>query len=251
MAALHMSSGLRESRAFHRRQRRKRLTKWLVLLAGLAGLGAFAYRTGSILAQREVVNLREQLARSTATVAELRRQNALLQRSTESARRTAADLQARYARDVPTGTRKSLLDLTEKQLAAGVKPDRLRFLIGAAGAGQKCSGDPQTKRFLVKTPVAPNPSPSLASVGFADDSIIVTATGEVATGPDGKPQATFDSAKPVVAQFTHLGGQRTQVSGVLPLYHSVVIKDTEYRFAMRPDDRRGFMRVTSDRCTFP
>ena len=77
------------------------------------------------------------------------------------------------------------------------------------------------------------------------------AGGAGAGAPDGGPRATFDPAKPVVARFTHLGGRRTQVSGVLPLSHSVVIKDTEFRFAMRPDDRRGFGRVTSDRCTFP
>jgi hypothetical protein len=91
----------------------------------------------------------------------------------------------------------------------------------------------------------------LSTVGFASDSIIVTAEGQPAASPDGKPQATFDPGKPVTASFTRPGGKRTQVSGVLPLYHSVVIRNTEYRFAVRADDRRGFLRVTGDRCTFP
>lgn len=250
-ATLRMSSGLRESRSFHRRQRRKRQIKWLVLLACQIGLGAFAYHTGSVLARREVVDLRNRLDRSTTDVAELQRQNAALQHTADSARRAAADLQTRYARDVPTGTRKALLDLIEKQLAAGVKPARLRFLINAAGSGQKCSGPPDTKRFLVKTPVPPAPPPSLASIAFADGSIIVTATGTAAISPEGNARAAFDPAKPVIAWFTRPGGKRTQVTGILPLYHSVVVGGTEYRFAMRPDDRRGFMRVTAERCTFP
>ena len=227
------------------------MAKWLFLLATLIGLGAFAYRTGSILAEREVVQLRGDLAARTRTVDELRHENATLKSIAERAQRAEAEWRRRYEQDVPTGIRKELLALIEQQMKAKVKPDRLRFLIRAASAGEKCSGSPDTKRFLVKTPVSPNIDASVGAVAFAEGSIVVTAEGDAATTPDGKPQAVFDPTKPVTVQFSRLGGKRTQVSGPLPLFHSLVAQGSEYRFGVVAGERRGFLHVTAERCSFP
>lgn len=246
-----MTSGLGANRSFHRREKRKRQARWLAMLLFLIALGVFAYHSGSVLARREVVNLRDELAQTVKTVDELRHQNAMLQTASDSARREAEEWRARYQKDVPTGVRQTLQTAIERQIAAGVKPERLRFLIDAAASGNKCDGRPETKRFLVRTPLSPAADASIAAVRFADGMIVVTAAGEPATTPDGKPQAAFDPARPVTVRFAGIDHKPTQAAGTLPLYHSVVIKSSEYRFAVLSDDRRGFLRVTADRCSFP
>lgn len=243
-----MSSGLRESRSHARRQRRKRMAKWLFVAAIFVGLGAFAYQTGSVLAEREVVRLRDDLAAKTRTVDELRHENAALRTAADDARRTAAEWHRRYTKDVPTGTRKALLTEVEQQMAAGVKAERLRFLIGAAAHQRACSGQPLTKRFLVRTPIATGP---VSAVTFADGAITVTAEGAPALDPQGRPLAVFDPAQPITVRFTALSGAETKATGTLPLQHAMVVNDSEYRFNITDGERRGFLQTTADRCDFP
>ena len=54
------------------REKRKRQARWLAILVLLIALGVFAYHTGSVLARREVVNLRAELAQMLRTADDLR-----------------------------------------------------------------------------------------------------------------------------------------------------------------------------------
>ena len=51
-------------------------------------------------------------------------------------------------------------------------------------------------------------------------------------------------------RFTVLGGASSQAAGALPLHHSVVVGDTEYRFSAAAGDG-GFVNVTGQGCRFP
>lgn len=246
-----MSLGLRESRTRERRQRRTRFLKWLFLLGCITAGGVALYRSGAMVAQGQIRQLQSETTRLSSAVAEVERRNLDLMASTEQAKLAAQEWQRRYDQDVPKGTTQHLYGLVVQQLAAGADEDRLAFLINAASADRSCANDPTTKRFLVATPIPGGADPSVRSVSFADNAITVVGEGEPAVNAAGQPEAWFDPAKPVTLMFARLGGKTSRVTAKLPLHHSVVLGDQEYRFTATASDSRGFVNVTADRCTFP
>lgn len=243
-----MTLGLRESRTLDRRRRRSRLLKWLFLLICVTAGGVALYESGAALAQGEIRRLQEETSRLSAAAAEAERHNLDLMAAAEQARLEAREWQRRYEQDVPKGPPRQLYSLIVEKLAAGVPEDRLAFLIRAAGADQSCANSPATKRFLIHTPVSGS---IRQSVSFADNAITVTGEGEPALNAAGHPEAWFDPAKPVTLLFSRLGGKTSRLAATLPLHHSVVLGDHEYRFTVTTGDSRGFVNVTADRCAFP
>ena len=49
--------------------------------------------------------------------------------------------------------------------------------------------------------------------------------------------------------FTEPGGETVDVTGVLPIQHSIARGGTEYRFAISYDDIRGYVRATLVKCS--
>lgn len=243
-----MSLGLRETRSHERRQRRRRLLKWLFMLGCMTAGGVALYQAGATLTQGEVRQLREETKRLSSSVADVQKHNLDLMAAAEQAKLDAQEWQRRYEHDVPKGQAQELYALVAKQLAAGADEERLSFLINSAGSTQSCANAPVTKRFLLKTPVS---GITNHSVGFADNAVTIVGEGQSALSAAGQPEAWFDPAKPVTLVFSRLGGEASQVSGQLPLHHSVVIGDSEYRFTITVGESRGFVNVTGDRCKFP
>ncbi len=243
-----MIIGLRESRAHDRRRRIWRVVKWLFVLTVIAVFGIFMYQTGATVAHSEVEALGNEVRSLTATVADLRQTTAQARAGAEQALAREAHWRNLYAQEVPTGPAKELLVLLQKGLDAGIPPKRLAFILGSATKERQCDRELQTKRFMVRTPVAGS---SNDAVSFADGAITVIAEGEPAIDPAGNRQAWFDPAKPVTLRFMLLGGGQSEASGVLPVEHSVVRGDAEHRFAVTVGDRRGFINVTAERCKFP
>ncbi len=241
-----MSLGLSDHKAAKRR--RWRLIRWLFTLAFVAVLGAASYRGGSELARREVSRLQQEVGALTTDIAALREENVQLQEQAEAARLSEAQWQKRFEAEVPTGKSRELLALIEAQTEKGADPARIEFLVGAAANERSCEDLPKTKRFLVRTPLYEGANDA---VTFGDNAIVVTAQGESATDADGNPEAWFDPAKPVTLSFIGLGGGGSEVSGVLPLHHSVVRGDKEYRFSIVAAERQGFVSATEERCAYP
>lgn len=242
-----MSLGLSHARRRQRRQRRITMLKWMVVLTVLVAAGAYAYNTGSTLARQEVIRLSEEIDSLKTTIDDMAAQNAQLAAETEKARLREQQWQARYKEEVPTGKPRELLALVERRLSEGVPADRLAFVIGAAKSERVCDEKPVSKRFVVPTPIYRGPSDS---VSFADGAITVTAQGQSALNDAGNPEAWYDPAQPITLRFTELGGESSQVTGVLPLHHSVVIGNDEYRFTIVAG-QRSFVNVTGDRCDYP
>lgn len=243
-----MSLGLRQSRIFTRRQRRWRHLKWVLILAFLVGLGVAGFQSGKTLSRQEVVQAREEIARLTRAIAALEGKNAALRAAAETSRMREAELKKRYAADVPRAELRALLAKIDEQLTEGASVDRLRFLISAASREEECAGEPVTKRFIVRTPLYDGAN---AVVTFAGDALTVTARGEPSEDPQGRVQAWFDPAKPVTLEVARLGEEPRALSGTLPLQHALVVNGDEYRLSVVPGERRGFIRITADRCRFP
>ncbi len=210
-------------------------------------IGAFMYRLGLDESEEEVATLKQSIADTARD--ELRQGGEVLglQKDLADARRRVAEVEKRYARDVPTGPAQGLAVLVGEKLDAGVAPQRLAFLIGAAKDKPQCDGEAVTKRFIVQTPLFQGAN---GAVSFTDNSVTVTGEGEPAQSDNGKPEAWFDPAKPITVRFTLVGGESFDVAGKLPLHHSVVIGDAEHRFSMI-QGARGFLNVVGERCRFP
>ncbi|NKB58188.1 MAG: hypothetical protein GKS00_17830 [Alphaproteobacteria bacterium] len=243
-----MSTGLRESRHFARRQRRSRFYKRLFVLCVLGGLGVFAYWSGKTLSERSLEQARDDISQLETQTAELERRNDELLNAAAVDRQEIAALKRRYGKDVPKGERQKLLGLIDEQLGKGAKTDRLSFLIAAASLEEKCDGAPSTKRFLVRTPLYDGPA---ASVQFADGALTVTAAGEPAVDEAGRILGWYDPSKPVTLGLARLGQAAQKFGGTLPMHRKLVVNGSEYRLTVVAGDRTGFVNVTADRCRFP
>ena len=225
----------------------RRLFRWLVVLALGFAAGLLAERFGSISAGRSVAEFEAEVAGLFETVAELEIANARLQGTVEADAVRIAELERRYERDVAPTEARELLDAVRDRLAAGVEQSRLAFVIRAARNERECADAPATRRFVVQTPIYDGPNDS---VSFAENTITVTAQGRSATDEAGNPEAWFDPVHPITLSFTGIGGERTDVEGIMPLHHAMVRAGTEYRFSVVSGDR-AFVEVTAEACAYP
>lgn len=244
-----MSLGMAERQAKARRRVMWAVVKWTAAFAliGLAGL--FAYKTGTSLAEIDVRNKNDEIAKLTAEKQMLQTENAGLRARAAQAQQQASAWEQRYKADMPSGDSKALLDLTDRKRAEGVDMARLTFLINAASNPRVCDEKPETKRVQVKTPIGKTGKE--ASAAFADRKVTVTAEGQPALDGKGQKESWFDPAQPITVHFAPLAGQVIDASGVVPLQHQMVIGDSEFRFSIDVDDRKGFATVTGERCNFP
>ena len=234
------------------RQRRWRRLGTNLIVAVLAvvvifALGRYAYNTGTDLARSDVVRLEQEIIALSDRQREMETENNELHGELAAEKMRVQDLRQLYERDVPTGAIKQLLKLSRQKLAEGVDIERLAFVVGAAENTRDCKGQPATRRFLVQTPIYQGANDS---VNFAANTITVTASGISATDDAGNPEAWFDPALPITVQFAELGGGQSDVQGILPLHHSLVINDREHKFSIVAG-ARGFANVTGDECRYP
>ena len=244
-----MTFGLYRDRVSERRRRHlvKTLAKWSAGLAIVGIAGFYAYQIGSNLAQKDVRDLEATLAKLSKTVVGLKRENARLRTQAMKVRARERKLTERFRREMPPENTKALIAKLKERLDAGVGEDRLAFVIGAAEKLRSCEDAPVTKRFIVKTPIYEGANDS---VSFAENTITVTAEGVSEKTSEGRPEAWFDPARPVTARFAQIGGKVSEVTGLLPLHHSMVIDSTEHKFSVIKG-ARGFVKITGDRCRYP
>ena len=97
---------------------------------------------------------------------------------------------------------------------------------------------------MISTPVSQQVG---SSVSFYRGLITIAGKGSPTLNEEGNPEAWYDPSKQITTTFTLPGGEPQTVTGLLPLYHSVILKDKEYRFTIIPG-RRSFVDITVRRC---
>jgi len=132
------------------RRRRRRLLYWrvlrlLVMVMAVTGIGAYAYQVGVSASQVRTEKLEADLVRFQQSNLDLRDRLALSAQRSGQAEAALDELRRRYAERVPQGEVAELLTQLQAQLQAGVEPERLAFLIEAAGATDSCAGAPVTR----------------------------------------------------------------------------------------------------------
>lgn len=234
------------------RRRRRRAAFWrtiqLVALVGVVvGAAAYAYQVGVSASHAMAAKLEDDLERFQSDNLALRERLSGEARRAEEAGRQLEDLRQRYRADVPTGTVRDLLDEIVVQLEDGVEAERLSLMIDLAGRPAACAEQPETKRFMPATPVAAD---VVNAVRFGDGRIVVTGRGQSARNDQGLAEAWFDPAASLDLTFRMLGGEREEISGTLPIRHSMVVDGIEYRFAAIAGER-AFIEITAQACEIP
>ncbi len=237
-----MSLGFHEQRRRRQSLRRawQRIIGWSFVLSLALAICYIAYDQGTALARRDVVRLEEKLAGVEV-------ENADLTSKLDAALEIDKALELEYGSSVSPEQAKRLVNLVRERLAAGITADRLAFVVGAARNEEHCDDNPSTKRFIVQTDLSEGANDT---VSFADNTIVVTASGTPALNPDGKPESWFDASQSIKIKFAVAGGDMSETEGVLPLHPSVVVGNSEYRFNLVAG-ARGFINTTGRRCDFP
>ncbi|HLO75913.1 MAG TPA: hypothetical protein VK196_05590 [Magnetospirillum sp.] len=217
------------------------LFKFTTLVTALGATGFYGFQVGQKLAAEDIAAAHAEIQRLTVSEASQQETATRLQGELDEQRKRADDLAARYAEVAPSEDLKELNAALRAKLDGGLDAKRLAFVIANAEKPKRCGGE-ASKRFMVKTAKFDGAS---TWVRFAD---LITVTAEGAGSGEGAEQA-FDPDKPVTVHFTAIGGKETQVSGKLPLQHSMVLKGGEYRFTVSPG-AKGFVEVTGDRCEY-
>jgi hypothetical protein len=239
-------SSLGTHRRRGRRQGYRAAFRFLLGLAAVAAVGGYGYQVGVSANQAWTERLEADLQRFQEDNLGLRDELAQTALGASSAKTALADLQRRYAAEVPDGDLAKLLERVEGQLRAGVETTRLAFLIDAAGQGAGCDEAPITKRFQPRTPITTG---AVSTVRFGD-RIMVTAMAESAVDADGQREAWYDPERPVQLFFRTLDGRELRVEGPLPLAHRMLVDGQEYRFSAIAGPT-SFVEVTGQACPFP
>ena len=216
----------------------------ILLLGAVAGaLCGISYWRGTENVLSNEVAYKQQAEKLQEERGELEKTITSLRSEIQSTQVHYQQLEAKYEQEVPTGAFKQVADIIKKQLDAGVRPERLMSVVESMRPPKNCSA-PATKRFVMQTPVYSGPH---GSVAFGNGMITVTGQGAPAVSQTGSAEAWYDPGKPVSITFIQTGGKQTVKKGLLPIQHSIVVANKEYRFTVAAGER-SFINVTSDSC---
>ncbi|MGO1120396.1 hypothetical protein ACTL6U_16945 [Rhodovibrionaceae bacterium A322] len=243
-----MALGLHETQTRRRRQARWAIIKNVLFLGSFAVVAWLAYETGHQLNLADTESLQDQVVEYRKSLDKLEVENSRLAGEITAIREQTEEWERRYERDVPKGVRADLLALMENKLNDGLPLDRLKFVITTVSAQRNCSEETTTKRFLIRTPLYKGAN---NVVDFDQGSISVSGRGVSSRNAQGNPEAWYDPKEAVTLQIAQIGGESSEVEGILPLHFSLVRGDKEHRFAARADERRGFLIITENTCAYP
>lgn len=234
---------------YERRYRRRFWTgvfKFVLFAVFTLSVGLFAYQMGIEQFKGRDATLREEVASLSRQKAELELRVGQFQHAARAAEARAQELEARLARELPTGDLAKLLHLVGARLKSGLDAARLAFVIENAQTPRNCQ-PPESKRFVLATPLLRS---GVRGASFGNGTVTVTGEGQSARDGQGNPESWFDPGQPVTVRITGIGGKEVEATGTLPLHQSLVVDNFEYRFTFSAG-ARSFVDVTSDRCPFP
>jgi len=236
-----------ETRRSRRRQALLGTARLVAVALAIAGGALASYQIGRSQSGIERARFESDLSALQELNRLLSERAASAEQRAEAAITRAARLQRSYDADVPQGQTRELLDLVQQRLKDGVPAARLEFLLREARVERKCDPPSETKRLLVHTSVTPTPA---ATAGFAKNQITVSVEGAPQRKPDGRTDPIFDPQQPVTLHLLRIGRDVAKAEGRLPLSHSLVLGDREFRFTVKAADK-GQAELIAQVCDFP
>lgn len=243
--SLHSEFGGFESR--RRARIRTRLIRAVVFAAVVAAFSYWAYSLGYDHGEGASGDLRNRFVALSEEVGRLRAETDAAIAARVTADERAAAFQKRYLAEAPQGPAKDIMAVVNQRLAEGVAAERIAGVVGAVTNETRCEPEISSRRFLVDTPLTAQSN----SVGFDNNAITVSGYGLSARDSSGNVEAWYDPREPITVTFTLLGGRTLSAEGKLPLHHSVVVDDAEYRFTLAEATRTGYVQVTAQKCAYP
>lgn len=240
-----MSFILRSHHDRYRERARQSLQRNITVIAAMIAALLLGYVAGHKKHEQETRQLSQQNNDLQSYSKEAEQQSTTLQAQLQTLLIKYRQLETQYKRDVPQGDLGLLTALVKEQLDKGLAVDRMIQIIRAAQPPRNCS-QPVNKRFILSTPAYKGPD---SGVTFADGAITVSGSGEPSINSKQEKEAWFDPGKPVTLNFTIIGGKKETKTGLLPLHHTIILRDKEYRFTIS-EGPRSFIVLSSDSCDY-
>ncbi len=232
--------------ARYRQRASKRMTNILSFIFLFAFIFGAGYWVGEMRSRQNIYILQQDKQALNEDLKNIQNVITDLRAEAQTANVRLEQMRANYDELTSDGPMKDLLESVRQQLDKGITSERLSSVISMARPPQNCS-DAETKRFVVKTPMYNGPD-SVATV--SGGAVIINASGVPAQNNQGQKEAWFDPGQAVEVRFSPRGGEEVVKSGVLPIYHSTVVKDKEFRFTVT-EGAKSFAKVTYDFCDYP
>jgi hypothetical protein len=226
----------------------RRVLVWVVALVVILAAAYISFRQAASLATRQVAEMRVDQELLERELEDMTLKNAGLQTALEDEQGRAAAMREKYELVIPDAETEAMLDALRERREAGIAAERLTEVIAGAQNDWTCPTDSETKRFVIQTPVNDGANDQAA---FANGTVTVTGTGVSVLSAGGLPEAWFNAGEPVTLTFTRIGGESTDLTGVLPLHHSLVFGAEIHRFSIIETDTLSFVAVTGQVCAFP
>ncbi len=211
-----------------------RVTKWLLVLGILGGLGVVAYRSGLELAATEVTRLERRLDEVATEARDLQLRNSRLEAELRQAREANAALQRRYDRDVPAGDAAALFSLAQRRIADGLPRDRVEQVLRDAGQVRRCEGRGTSRRFAIFYGAR---VPENAGIELLEGLVRVVVSSAAQTD---------DVARTAQVVVTVAGGESQTFTG-LPQRQVVAIGNAELALSVT-SEIRGFATASLTSC---
>lgn len=231
----------------YRRRSAQRAMSAAFVIGIIALLIGFGFWIGKQFGVQENANLNMRIKLLEAESLDL--ENTLTETRVEAqtANLRYKQLQESYKDIISEGPMEELIMMLKTQIEEGMDPQRLAFVIRSARPPSNCS-DPETRRFVVSTPAYQGAD---STISIADGQLRIKGSGISARNKNGKPEAWYDPAKRIKITFSPTAqGVSEEKSAVMPLKHSMVIGNREYRFTIS-EGARSFAKVTFDSCDYP
>ncbi len=241
-----MKYGSYNPSARYRQRSQRRLTGIVYTCILLSFTFGFGVWLGGLRVDQNYYILRQEKKALESQYAEVQNEITQLRAEAQTANVRLEQLKVSYNEVLPDGPMQDIVNRIREQIESGVDPKRIVSVILSARPPQNCD-EANSKRLLIVTPNYEGPESKISL-----ENGVISIWGEGKSSKDGKnnEQAWYDSAKPVKIFFQPRDGVVTHKEGVLPLYHSLVIKDREYRFTISAD-AKSFSKITFDSCDYP
>ena len=225
----------------HRKEQQKRrnkriwsFVKFVFVVMICSATGYYAHEIGISVAQEEVLfwktRYETQISENEKLKLELGQDKASLDQLNQL---------------LPNEEMKNLIATVTQKANAGVDIGRMETIINGVTKDASCDAEIDTKRFIVLTPVS---TESVSTASYYRGLITLAGTGNPTLNENGSPEAWFDPTQEVTINFMLAGGEQQEVTGTLPLYHSVITGGSEYRFSITPG-RTSFVDASVQKCS--
>lgn len=213
--------------------------KWAGIAAVAGAVSISSYLTGKRETENQLSTLQEQIDTLQADSRAVLVRSRELEISQAEALRETDDYKARLDAIASSAEMKSLITQIRKKLDDGATADRIALFVSLAGKPHGCQ-PLDRKRFYVRL-----------SSRIAPENL-VTYPGNIRINVEGRTgsgtlSGIFDPAQPVNITFALSDGTEVPASGLLPLTHAFIQRNSEYHFTLLPSGR-GLVEITGERC---